>query len=481
MKTWPVLFALAVSAPAFGGEVKLASNNPREAVIELQGGQARLALVKSWGRTRGVDRPWVQEGDKLPAMGVRSGEGWIEVTIPVKAEKDDDLRIFQVELDLSGAAGWDDADGKRTFLRRGPKWLSAADLLASQTSRPERWNWPVGTGRLAGSGKSVEEPARDDYWTGFSAEQYKGQPRSPETVDVPAILRQGPGDRVLGLVSDYALAAGYDGKDRLRICPLMRGLKAGQEYVLPVRVWVAPGRLDDLGSRWVAAMDTRPLRVAFCGDSVGAENGSYANQAVVRLFQEFGPRVRALNTSRGGATTQEFRDLWQPRVMDYNPNLVVFQLSYNDAFNSANRLTPDNVVTNYRAMIDSVLAMPGGRAIILSPLSFDKKRVDAALANGDGRYPKGTDLYQVAGTYIAAIEKMVAGYQADAGGKGRVAFVNIFEAMAKVRALKGADYTLLADNSHPGKEGHAILFDALWPELKRMAEAELQTAVENKR
>jgi lysophospholipase L1-like esterase len=218
------------------------------------------------------------------------------------------------------------------------------------------------------------------------------------------------------------------------------------------------------------------LRVAFCGDSVGAQNGSYANQAVVRLFQEFSGKVRALNTSHGGATTQEFKEVWQPRVMDYNPNLVVFQLSYNDAFNGGNRLTPDDVVANYRVMIDSILAKPGGRVVILSPLSFDKKRVDGALANGDGRYPKGTDLNLVAGKYIAAIEKMVADYQANAKNKDRVAFVNIFEAMAKVRAEKGADYCLLADASHPGKEGQAILFDALWPELKRMAEATLKDA-----
>jgi lysophospholipase L1-like esterase len=132
-------------------------------------------------------------------------------------------------------------------------------------------------------------------------------------------------------------------------------------------------------------------------------------------------------------------------------------------------------------MIDSVLAKSGGRVVVLTPLSFDKPRLDAALANGEGqRYSKGTDLNQVAATYIAAIEKMVAGYQADAKGKNRVSLVNIFAAMATVRAEKGADHRLLGDGSHPNKDGDAVIFDALWPELKRAAEATLKEMEEKR-
>ena len=484
MRTAPALaFAalLAITASAAAGEIKLTSSGPREAAVGLPGGAARLALVKAWGRTSGANRTWTLEGDKLPAMTVKAGDGWVEATIVVKPEKDENIRIFQLDLDLSAAAGWDDSDGKRTFLRSGPKWSSAAELLAGQASWPERWSWPVGAGRLAGCDKSAGDPARDDYWTGFGTEQYKGQAGSGATVDVPAVLRQGPDGQVLGLTCDYGLAVGFEGKGRLRICPLARAIKAGRERVLTVRLWLAAGRPDELGAKWAEAMDRWPLRVAFCGDSVGAANGSYANQAVTRLFEEFGGRVRAINTSRGGATTREFVDVWQSRVMDYDPNLVVFQLSYNDAFNGSNRLTPEDVVANYRKMIDSVLARPGGRAVVLSPLSFDKKRLDAALANGEGaRYPKGTDLNEVAGRYIAAIEKMVAGYAAGEKTAGRVVFVNVFAAMVKVRAGKGADYALLVDGSHPGSEGHAVLFESLWPELKRQAEATLKE-VEGKR
>ena len=46
-----VLLALT-SLSASAGELKLASSGPREAAIELPGGQARLTLVKGWGRTK---------------------------------------------------------------------------------------------------------------------------------------------------------------------------------------------------------------------------------------------------------------------------------------------------------------------------------------------------------------------------------------------------------------------------------------------
>jgi hypothetical protein len=55
---------------------------------------------------------------------------------------------------------------------------------------------------------------------------------------------------------------------------------------------------------------------------------------------------------------------------------------------------------------------------------------------------------------------MVADYQADGKSQGRIAFVNIWEAVAKVRAAKGADRVLLPDGSHPAEEGYKVIVDA---------------------
>jgi lysophospholipase L1-like esterase len=58
--------------------------------------------------------------------------------------------------------------------------------------------------------------------------------------------------------------------------------------------------------------------------------------------------------------------------------------------------------------------------------------------------------------------------------------VDIWQAMAKVRSEKGADYVLLPDGSHPNAEGHKLIADAVWPELKRVAEASLKAGADGK-
>jgi lysophospholipase L1-like esterase len=211
-------------------------------------------------------------------------------------------------------------------------------------------------------------------------------------------------------------------------------------------------------------MDRVPLRAVFCGDSVGAEGGGYTSRLAAGLIQEFGEKVRPLNTSRGGATTREFLDVWQPRVMDYSPNLAIFQLCYNDVL----KIKPEDVAANLKKMIDSLLANTGGRAVVCTPLSYDQKRVNETMA-------KGTDINKVhREQYIPVLQALVADYEADPKTQGKVAFANIWEAMATVRAEKGADYVLLPDGSHPNAEGHKILADTIWPELKRLAEAALK-------
>jgi len=464
-------FAILVAAFAGlcpAGELKLSSSGPREAAVELPGGTAKLVLVKGWGRTvepRPDGTAWKAEGEKLPAIAAKAGDGWIEFTIPLKLDKDDRIRIYRFDLDLSGAAPWADADGQKTFLRQGPQWQSAAGLLAKQKPLPAAWAWPVATGLTGLYEKSFSKYAMSshDIWTGFGDECFKAVADPLATVDVSAVARTDGAGHVLALVAERAIAAGWEG-NRLSLCAVLRDAKAGQDRPVRLRLYCGQGQVGDLAGKWVAEMDRVPLRAVFCGDSVGAEGGGYTSHLAGRLIQEFGEKVRPLNTSRGGATTKEFLDVWQFRVMDYSPNLAVFQLCYNDV----GRIKPEDVAANLRKMVDSVLANPGGRAVVCTPLSYDKKRVDDTMA-------KGTDINKVhSEQYIPALKKLVADYEADPKTKGKVAFANIWEAMAKVRAEKGADYVLLPDGSHPNAEGHKLLADTIWPELKRLAEAVLK-------
>lgn len=287
---------------------------------------------------------------------------------------------------------------------------------------------------------------------------------------------------MLGLIADQAITVGLAGPDRLTIACVARNLAKGQPRAMTMRLYCGDGKPSELLPRWAAELDTVPMRAYFCGDSVGQAYGSYAYTLCDRLADTFGTKVRAVNVSCGGATTEwMLNKQFTGDVLAGGGNLVVFQLSYNDAYNAGFRsMTPEKVVANYRAMIDPILAKPGGRVVILSPLSLDKKRLDTVLADGDRRYPKGTDLNKIGGTYIAAIEKMVAEYEASDKSKGRVTFVSIFEALAKARAEKGADTVLLPDGWHPTAEGQKIIADAAWPAVKAAAEATLKDTAEKR-
>jgi lysophospholipase L1-like esterase len=461
-----LLGALSV-APACAGELQVVANTPREAVIALPGGTARLALAKAWGRTsepRPDGKAWKAEGEQLPAVIVAAGEEWIEFSIPLKLEKDDRIRIYQFDLTLPETTGWQDADGTHTCIRRGPQWQSVAELLARQKAPLTNWAWPVVPGLTSLYEKSTTRygMSAQDIWTGFGGDFFRTVPDPLHTVDVSAIVRTNGSGRVLALVAEQAMAVAWE-TNRVSICPVLRNARSAQEKPVRVRLYCGRGDVSPLAAKWVAEMDRTPLRVVFCGDSVGAEN-VYTAQIAGRLFQEFGDKVRTLNTSRGGATTREFLDVWQGRVMDYNPNLVVVQLCYNDV----GRIKPEDVAANLRKMIDAVLAVPGGRAVVLTPLSYDKKRVDDTLA-------KGTDINKVhTEQYIPALQKVVADYEAEPKTRGKVAFADIWHALAKVRAEKGADHVLLPDGSHPNAEGHKVIADTAWPEVKRLAESSLR-------
>jgi lysophospholipase L1-like esterase len=460
--------ALAWSALANDGDLNLSAGTAREAIVNLPGGQVKLTLVKGWGRT-GDPKPdgavWKAEGAKLPAIATKTGEDWVEISIPQRLERNDRIRIYRFDLDLSGAAAWADADGARTFLRRGPQWQPVSELLARQNPLPVGWAWPVVPGLTGLHEKSVTKYSMGahDLWTGFSNDYLAGMADPLYTADVSAIVRIDGSGRMLALVAERAIAIGWE-RGKITLCTVLRDGRAGEELPLRLRLYCGKGQVGELAGKWVAEMDRVPLRVVFCGDSVGAEGGGYTSRLAAGLIQEFGEKVRPLNTSRGGATTREFLDVWQPRVMDYSPNLAIFQLCYNDVL----KIKPEDVAANLKKMIDSLLANTGGRAVVCTPLSYDQKRVNETMA-------KGTDINKVhREQYIPVLQALVADYEADPKTQGKVAFANIWEAMATVRAEKGADYVLLPDGSHPNAEGHKILADTIWPELKRLAEAALK-------
>lgn len=469
MRNLAFALVLVLTIPvANGEELKIASSDVHEATIDLAGGQAKLVLVKAWGRTRDPKpdgTAWKAEGDKLPAVVAKSSGDWVELTVPVKIEKNEKIRLYRFDLNLPDGTSWQDIDGSRTFLRSGPKWQSVSERLTKLSPLPSRWAWPVAVGlnRIFGKVSYHQAMNYHDDWTGFQAEFFNGIPDPLSTVDVGAIARIDGAGRVLAMVSDPAIAVSWEGS-KLSLCTVLRSGQAGQEVSVRLRLYYGQGQVSQLVDKWVAELSSVPLRAVFMGDSVGAEGGSYADHLAGQLLTEFPGRVRCLNTSIGGSTTASALARYQGDVLDYNANLVVIQLCYNDVL----KIKPDEVATNLRKMIDPILAMPGGRAVVLTPLSYDKKRVDDTLKTG-------TDINKVhTEQYIPALRKMIADYEADPKSKGKVGYVDIWQAMANVRTEKGVDYVLLPDSSHPNAEGHKIITDAVWQELKRVAESSLK-------
>ena len=244
----------SLSAASAAGELKLASSGPREAAVELPGGQAKLTLVKGWGRT--VDpKPdgtaWKAEGDKLPAIVAKAGEDWVELAIPAKLDKDDRIRIYRFDLTMPDAGGWQDADGARTFLRRGPKWQSVAELLVKRQPLPTRWAWPVAPGLtgLYEKTASLYGMSAHDIWTGFGSEYFAGVADPLNTVDVSAVARTDGAGRVLAVVAERAMAAGWEG-GRLSLCAVLRDGRAGRESLIRLRLYCGQGQVEQLAGKW---------------------------------------------------------------------------------------------------------------------------------------------------------------------------------------------------------------------------------------
>jgi lysophospholipase L1-like esterase len=457
-----VLLALPVCA--FGGQLKLRETGKQGVVVELPGGTARLTLVKAWGRLPRSSRGWILEGEKLPALCAKSGKDWVELTLSSKVLKDTHIEIYRFVLDLSGIKSWNDAEGKRTWLRRG-KWQSAAALRSGGNAAQQAWPAVPGCSGAWRKKASAYGLTRVTAWTGFTKERFAGMGKSLLTIDRSAIARSGPGGSVLGLVSNRAVCVSQSGAGKLSISAVARHLKTGAARQIRVRVYLGKGKPDALAARWAAEMDTTPLRVIFVGDSVGAARGSYTGLLANRLRGEYGTEVRNLNASHGGDTSASALREYQQNVLDYNPEIVVIQLCYNDV----GRIKPAQVAANLKKMIDPILARKGGRVLVLTPLSYDKKRVDARLKKD------GTDMNKVhTEQYIPALTKLVAGYEANPKTKAKVGFANIWIAMAEARKKKGAEHRLLLDGSHPNAEGYKIIADCAWPVLKPLVDSALE-------
>jgi lysophospholipase L1-like esterase len=476
--------ALPVSLQAEGLEFR--NTSPRQVIVEWPGGSARVTLVTAWGRTREPNKEWKTAGDKLPAVEAVAGENYVEIRTVGRPTQDERVRMNRFDVEFTGD-GWSDPSGTRTWVRRG-QWTTVAEaskaVLAarskpSKTSVPPpgptdgslgRVAWPPASGLLRYLNKGISaNDSNNDDWTGCLRDYFSPDVALP-MVDESAILRDGPGGRIAGVVATRALGIAFEAADKFSIVPVVWGAKAGTDAPACVRICLAAGNPSELGARWVDAMETCPLRVFFSGDSVGAERGSYADILAGRVSSAYAGKVRCWNISCGGYTTASALAGFQRDVLDSRGNLVVFQLCCNDVL----RIKPANVVANFRKMIAPTISQRGGRVVVLTPLSYDKKRVDDTLK-------AGTDINKVhTEDYIPALKTMVEEYQADEKTKGRVGFVNIWDAMAKVRAEKGADYVLLPDGSHPNAECHKLIADAVWPELKRMAGASLEETEEKR-
>jgi len=438
--------AIATTA-AWAGNFTLREGNKHISVFEIPGGTARISLVKSWSRLPKSSRPQTVEGDSLPKLSkTLTLDHWIELAVTDKVTKDTNIEIYRFDLDLSKAKGWSDPDGKRTWLRRGT-WQNTAALRASGNTAQKAWPTVPGFSSAWRKKTSPHGMTRQTGWTGFTKERFAGMGKNLLTVDRSVIARTGPGGSVLALVSNRAIAVASDGPDKLSISAVARNLKAGDTRNIRIRVYLRKGKVDALAQSWATEMDTTPLRVIFVGDSVGAARGSYTAILANRLQDTFGAKIRNLNASQGGDTSASALSGYQQNVLDYNPQIVVIQLCYNDV----GRIKPPQVAANIKKMIDPILAQPEGRVLVLTPLSYDKKRVDETLK-------KNVDINKIhTDEYIPVLKKLVAAYEANPKTKGKVGFANIWVAMNEVRKKKGADYALHCDGSHPNAEGYKLM------------------------
>lgn len=458
----------AMVGPAVAQELA-ATTQPNQVTITWPGGMMKLSAV------RGVAR--YNEGQParaIPAMpdlaAIVNGQA-VEIRLANPPKTKVITAVYEIHAEISGP-GWADPTGENTWIRRR-QWIpvsqAAKEIIAARNagktpstqpaSAPStlgRFAWAPATGMWRYLHKSCGNDGASDAWMGFLSPYIPD--RSLLLADEGIILRCGPDDTVAALSAIPALGLAYEDASRLSIGPRVDGLQPDTPNRLLLRVFVGKGKPAELGAKWVDATEAQPLRVFFSGDSVGAENG-YTSVLARHLGKEFPGKVRSVNISCGGFTTANALAGFKADVLDSRGNFVVFQLCYNDV----GKIKPPDVVANFRKMIDPLIAQPGGRAVVLTPLSYDKKRVDDTLKRGGDINKVHTE------QYIPALEKMVADYEADPKTKGKVAFVNIWQAMAKVRAEKGADYVLLPDGSHPNKEGHQLIGDTAWPEVKRLA------------
>lgn len=445
-----------------GNDINIVNNVGQEITIQVLKDTLKLKLNKAWGRICEPNVAWVENGEKLPTVSMSSGENWVEAVITITPKKNEFIRIYEFELDLTGAPDWSDNDGKKTFLRCNSKWQPISELLASHKEFPSKWAWPIGSGLLSHSFKksSAYSMGAQDMYTGFSKDFFIGIPDPLATIDFGAIAYTDKSDHALTIVTNQAIALSYTNMGKTSICGLIRDLKAGQEYSIKVKITLSKKNTLALNDSVVPVFENTPLRVIFMGDSVGAASGSYASQLTTKLNDEYSKKVWCLNASVGGSTTESALSRFNGDALDYQPNLIVLQLAYNDV----GRIKPEIVAANLKKMIDPILAMPNGRAVVITPLSYDKKRVDETML-------KGTDINKIhLEDYIPALQKMVAEYESDLKTKGKIAFVDIWNAMSKVRKEKGVDFVLLPDGSHPNEECNKIITEAIWPELKNQAD-----------
>jgi len=464
-KSLPCIVAAIVWCSPFGAAAEQPACervDGRTFTVAVGGGRVRAALVEMRGRTHS-GRNWVIKGEKLPSVAAVARDDGMEFSVEGKAPTRQAVSIAEFRIHLSEMPDMSDSTGKRTLVNDG-EWKTVADIHAGREPFPGAWLWLTTCLCEEAAGSTIQGGAltRMEVWSGFTSARmgdFATDKNAYRMLKYGILLRQDAKGTWLGIVSPDTLAIGYEGADVLTICVARKGLAQGTPRDIGFRLCIGQGDAQRVAETWASRYARKPLRVAFCGDSVGAARGSYAAILATRIRKLAQDKARCLNLSRGGWTTESFRNVWSSRVLSREPNLVLIQLCYNDV----GKIKPERVQENLRFMLDSILKQPDGHVLVLTPLSYDLKRVESMKA-------RGTDIDHLhRDVYIPALQNVVKEYEAKPRNRGRLAFVNIWQAMTEVRAQKGADYVLLPDGSHPRAEGQRLIADTAWPVLKGYA------------
>lgn len=167
-----------------------------------------------------------------------------------------------------------------------------------------------------------------------------------------------------------------------------------------------------------------PATVVMYGDSETQLNGWTG-----ALASDLGPSYRVVNTALAGTTSSWGLENLRTHVLDYRPQVVVFEFSMNDAV----WLTLDQAKANTVTIIDELRAEDPGVRIFLAT---NNEPSAAAVAS---------TLAKVPASHLADVDAYYAQYRAVAAAEG----VGLIDNEPAWRAAQAADPSIVPDGFHP--------------------------------